>query len=151
MLEVGEQAPHFVLPSTQGRFQLSDAYKNKKVVLAFYTEDDTPSCAQELASFKEEYPTVQELGAEVVAVSVDSLDSHDAFCTKVGGYPFPLVSDAEREVAAAYGVLSEDGKRSRRAIFVIDEQGVIIHRIPWYQPGNPSQLLEVFQALGLEI
>ena len=151
MPDVGEKAPDFILPGTQGRFQLSHAYKNKKVVLAFYTEDDTPSCAQELASFKEEHPTVQELGAEVVAVSVDSLESHQGFCDRVGGYPFPLVSDAEKEVAAAYEVLQDDGKRSHRAVFVIDDQGTIIHRIPWYQPGNPSQLLEVFQALGLEV
>ncbi len=151
MPEVGEKAPDFILPSTQGRFQLSHAYKSKRVVLAFYTEDDTPSCAQELASFKEEYALFQELGAEVVAVSVDSLDSHQAFCDRAGGYPFPLVSDTEKEVAAAYEVLQDDAKRSRRAVFVIDEQGTVIHRIPWYQPGNPSQLLELFQAIGLEV
>ncbi|MCH8228804.1 MAG: redoxin domain-containing protein [Chloroflexi bacterium] len=126
MLEVGEQAPHFVLPSTQGRFQLSEAYKNKKVVLAFYTEDDTPSCAQELASFKEEYPTVQELGAEVVAVSVDSLDSHDAFCTKVGGYPFPLVSDADRKLTRLYDVSRRLGLApTKRVTYLIDKSRVI--------------------------
>ena len=151
MPEVGEQAPDFILPSTEGQFQLSQACKSRQVVLAFYTEDATPSCTQELASFKEEYSTIQELGAEVVAVSVDSLDSHQAFCDRVGGYPFPLVSDAEREVAKAYGVLSDDGKRSRRAVFVIDQQGVVAHSIPWYQPSNPLQLLEVFKALGLEV
>ncbi len=151
MPQVGEKATDFILPSTEGALQLSKVYKEKKVVLAFYTEDDTPSCAQELASFKEEYATVQELGAEVVAVSVDSLGSHQSFRDKVGGYPFPLVSDEEREVAAAYDVLHDDGKRSHRAVFVIDQEGVVIHAIPWYQPGNPSQLLEVFQALGLEV
>ena len=151
MPAVGEQAPDFILPSTEGQFQLSQAYKSRQVVLAFYSEDATPSCTQELASFKEEYPTIQELGAEVVAVSVDSLDSHQAFCDRVGGYPFPLVSDTEREVAKAYGVLSDDGKRSRRAVFVIDQQGVVAHSIPWYQPSNPLQLLEVFKALGLEV
>ena len=150
MPAVGEQAPDFILPSTEGQFQLSQAYKSRQVVLAFYSEDATPSCTQELASFKEEYPTIQELGAEVV-VSVDSLDSHQAFCDRVGGYPFPLVSDTEREVAKAYGVLSDDGKRSRRAVFVIDQQGVVAHSIPWYQPSNPLQLLEVFKALGLEV
>ena len=87
----------------------------------------------------------------MVAISVDSLESHQAFCDKAGDYPFPLASDEGREVATAYGVLSEDGKRSHRAVFVLDEHGVVIHRIPWYQPGNPSQLLEVFQALGLQV
>lgn len=151
MPEVGERVPDFTLPSTQGQLQLSQVYETKQVVLAFYTEDAMPSCTQELASFKEEYSTIQELGAEVVAVSVDSLDSHEAFCNKVDGYPFPLVSDAERKMATAFGVLTDDGKRSRRAVYVIDQQGVVVHSIPWYQPSNPMQLLEVFKALGLEV
>lgn len=151
MPQVGEKAPDFILPSTQGRFQLSHAYKSKRVVLAFYSEDDTPGCARELASFKDEYAVFQELRAEVVAISVDSLDSHEAFCARVGGYPFPLVSDMEKEAAAAYEVLQDDAKRSRRAVFVIDEDGTVIHTISWYQPGNPSQLLEIFQALGLKV
>ena len=150
MPQIGDKATDFILPSTKGPVQLSKVYRDGKVVLAFYTEDDTPSCARELASFSEEYPTLQELGASVVAVSVDSLHSHQSFCDKVGGYPFPLVSDAEQEVAAAYGVRHDDGKRNHRAVFVIDQEGVVIHAIPWYQPGNPSQLLEVFRALGLE-
>ena len=151
MPEVGEKAPDFILPSTQGRFQLSHAYKSKRVVLAFYSEDDTPSCAKELASFKDEYAVFQELRSDVVAISVDSLDSHEAFCDKVGGYPFPLVSDIDKEAAAVYEVLQDDAKRSRRAVFVINEEGTIIHTIPWYQPSNPSQLLEIFQALGLKL
>ena len=62
MPEVGERVPDFTLPSTQGQLQLSQVYETKQVVLAFYTEDATPSCTQELASFKEEYSTIQELG-----------------------------------------------------------------------------------------
>lgn len=151
MPEVGQQAPDFVLPSTQGQLRLSEVYKARQVILAFYTEDATPSCTQELNSFKKEYETIQQLGAEVIAVSVDTLDSHNSFCKEVGGYPFPLVSDTEGAVSANFGVLSEDGKRSNRAVYVIDQQGLIVHAIPWYQPNNPMQLLEVFKALGLEI
>ena len=151
MPNIGEKVTDFILPSTDGQFQLSKLYKLKNVVLAFYTEDDTPNCNQQLTSFKEEYATIQDLGAEVVVISVDTLPSHQALSEKMGGYPFPLVSDEEREVAAAYGVLHDDGKRSNRAVFVIDQRGVVIHAIPWYQPGNPSHLLEVFEALGLKI
>lgn len=151
MPEVGQQAPDFVLPSTQGQLRLSQVYKARQVILAFYTEDATPSCTQELNSFKEEYETIQQLGAEVIAVSVDTLDSHQSFCKEVGGYPFPLASDTKGAVSADFGVLSEDGKRSNRAVYVIDQQGLIVHAIPWYQPNNPMQLLEVFKALGLEV
>ena len=151
MPQVGDKAPDFTLPTTKGPLRLSQFGRGKKLVLAFYAEDNTPSCSQELASFKEEYATIRELGADVVAVSVDGLDSHQRFCDTVGGYPFPLASDVDQEAARAYEVLDDDGKRSRRAAFVIDETGTIIHQIPWYQPGNPGQLMEIFQALGLEV
>ncbi|MBI4339312.1 MAG: peroxiredoxin [Chloroflexi bacterium] len=151
MPQVGDKAPDFTLPSTEGPVTLSQFARGKKVVLAFYTEDNTPSCSRELASFREEYATLREMGAEVLAVSADSLDSHRSFCDVAGGYPFPLASDAQQVVARLYDVLSEDGTRSRRAVFVLDEGGAIIYANPWYQPGNPAQLLEVFQALGLKV
>ncbi|MBI4199900.1 MAG: redoxin domain-containing protein [Chloroflexi bacterium] len=150
MPEIGEGAPDFILPSTEGTLRLSEFAPDKKVVLAFYVEDSTPGCSLELASLKEEYATLEELGAEVVAISTDSMDSHQQFCDAVGGYPFPLASDVGGAVAQTYGVWDAESKRSHRAIFVLDERRTIIHAIPWYQPGNPSQLLEVFQALGLE-
>ena len=66
----------------------------------------------------------------------------------MGGCPFPLASDEALEVARLYGVAGTSDRHSHRAIFVIDEKGVITHAIPWYQPGNIGQLLEVFQAVG---
>ena len=151
MPDVGEKAPNFTLPSTEGEITLSQVGPGKRVVLAFYQEDNTPSCTTQLSVLKEEYHTLQELGAQVIGISADSLDSHQGFCDKQGGFPFPLASDPELGVTRAYYVLSEDGRRSRRAVFVIDEHGTIIHKIPWYQPGNVSQFMEVFQALGLEV
>ena len=150
-MEKGDTAPNFTLPSTQGEVSLSHLLGgNKKVVLAFYTEANTPSCAREVAAFKDEYASLQELDAEVVAVSADGLEAQRSFEEGMEGCPFPLASDTELETARAYGVVSEDGKRSRRAVFVVDEGGTILHAIPWYQPGNPAQFLEIFQALGLE-
>ena len=150
MPEVGDKAPDFTLLSTDGLLQLSRFARGRKVVLAFYTEDNTPICSQELSTFRKEYATIQELGAEVIAISVDTVTSHKQFCDAVGGYPFPLVSDTEQRAAKLYQVLDDEDKRTRRAIFVIDESGTIVHQIPWYQPSNPGQLMEVFQALGLE-
>ena len=150
MPEIGERAPDFTLPGTEGLFTLSQVSPGRKVVLAFYQEDSTPSCTTQLSAFKEEFPTLQQLGATVIGVSADSLDSHQRFCDQQQGFPFPLMSDPELVVARAYDVVGEDDKRSRRAVYVIDEQGVIVHKIPWYQPGNAAQFMEVFQALGLE-
>lgn len=97
---------------------------------------------------KGEYETIKEAGAQVVAVSADDLASHERFCQELGGCPFPLVSDPELVAARLYGVLGEYGRRSHRAIFVIDRGGALLHQIPWYQPGNIGQFLEIFEALG---
>ncbi len=146
----GEPAPDFTLPSTQGDISLHDLTAEKKVVLAFYSEDDTPLCSGEVATLKEDYDLIRELGALVVAVSVDSLASHEAFARRLGGFPFPLASDSDLVATRLYDVLDDTGKRSRRAVFVIDRDGTILHAIGWYQPGNVTQYEEVFRALGFE-
>ncbi|MBI2166286.1 MAG: redoxin domain-containing protein [Chloroflexi bacterium] len=98
---------------------------------------------------KEEYSAIAGSGAQVVAISADNLESHQRFAEAMGGCPFPLASDEKLEVARLYGVVSEDGRRSNRALFVIDGQCQVTLAIPWYQPGNMGQLMELFQALGL--
>jgi peroxiredoxin Q/BCP len=148
--QVGEPAPDFTLPSTQGEISLHDLAAEKKVVLAFYFEDATPLCSSEVAALKEDYDLIRELGAQVVAVSVDSLASHEAFAQRLGGFPFPLVSDSELLATRLYDVPDDTGKRSRRAVFVIDRGGTVLHAIGWYQPGNVTQYEEVFHALGFE-
>jgi peroxiredoxin Q/BCP len=146
----GEPAPDFTLPSTQGNISLHDLTAEKKVVLAFYFEDATPLCSSEVATLKADYDLIRELGAEVVAVSTDSLASHEAFARRLGGFPFPLASDADLLAARLYDVLDETGQRSRRAIFVIDRGGTILHAIGWYQPSNVGQYEEILRALGFE-
>lgn len=129
---------------------MEEALSKGRVVLAFYTEDDTPGCNQELTAFKAEYDTLEGLGAQVVGISADGLESHRESEQRLKGLPFPLASDSGLEVTRLYGVLDDSGKRCNRAVFVIDTDGTIVHSIPWYQPGNVSQFLEVFEALGLE-
>lgn len=150
MPETGDVAPDFTLPSTQGRINLRSFYEGKKLILAFYTEDNTPGCSQMLNALKNEYATIQELGAEVIAINTDTLESHQAFLKTVDGFPFPLASDPDLTVATLYNVVSDDGKRTNRAIYVLNEDGTIQHRILWFQPGNIAQIMEVFQALGLQ-
>lgn len=151
MPEAGDQAPDFTLPSTDGELSLGDLVARGKVLLAFYTEDNTPLCSSEVSVLKEDYEIVEQLGAKVVAVSADSLESHREFADKLGGLPFPLVSDENLEAARKYDVVSDDGKRARRAVFVIDKGGRILHSEPWFQPGNPTQYEELFRALGFEV
>ena len=150
MPDPGEQAPDFILPSTSGDVRLSDATERGKVVLAFYYEDATPTCSNEISMLRDDYDLVRELGAEVIAVSADSLESHEAFAERLGGVPFPLASDEMLKAAKAFDVVDDAGKRSRRAVFVIDRGGEILHAERWFQPGNPTQYEAIFRALGLE-
>jgi len=151
MPESGDQAPDFTLPSTAGNVRLSEATDRGKVVLAFYYEDATPTCSNEISMLRDDYELVRELGAEVIAVSADSLDSHEAFAERLGGVPFPLGSDETLEAANAFDVVDDAGKRSRRAVFVIDRGGRVLHSERWFQPGNPSQYEAIFHALGLDV
>jgi peroxiredoxin Q/BCP len=148
--EMGDKAPDFTLPSTKGPLTLSELTARGKVLLAFYLQDNTPLCASEISLLREDYEIIEQLGAQVVATSADNLESHKSFEQRLGGLPFPLASDENLEVARAYGVVDESGKRSRRAVFVIDKGGIIAHKVPWFQPGNPSQYEEIFRALGFE-
>ena len=152
MPDPGEQAPDFALPSTGGEVRLSDRLREGRVLLAFYFEDATPTCSTEVAALKDAYETLRELGADVIAVSADSVESHRAFAERLGGVPFPLASDGELRVARAYDVVAEDDpRRSRRALFVIEQDGVIAYAANPFSPNSLSQLEGAFRALGLEL
>lgn len=150
MPDAGDRAPDFALPATTGEVRLSELLAAGKVVLAFYAEDNTPLCSSEVAMLRDDYDVIKKLGAELLAVSADTLESHEDFARHIGGVPFPLASDAGLEAARAYGVVDDAGKRSRRAVFVIDTDWRIVHAEPWFQPGNPAQYEAIFRALGFE-
>ena len=149
--QVGEKVPDFSAETTEGRLSLADLLSAGKLVLTFYAEDDTPLCASQVDAFREDYLMVQELGARLLAVSADSLESHQAFVRDLGGLPFPLASDSDVALARAFGVVDDSGKRSRRAVFVIDRDGTLIQRIDHYNPTNSSQYEDVFRALGMDV
>ncbi len=149
-LNPGDLAPDFTIESTDGTIRLSDL-RGGKVLLTFYQEDNTPACATQLSSFGEDYEMLESLGARVVAISADDLHAHRSFAEQLGGVPFPLASDPNLAVAQEYGVVDETGKRSRRAAFVVDEDGRIAHAIPWYNPSNFQQYEEIFRALGMDV
>lgn len=144
----GDRAPDFEVETDHGRFTLSDLLARGRLVLAFYYEDLTPVCSTQVSSLKEGFETFQELSASVLAISGDTLESHRAFCDRLGGLPFPLGSDPDLAIASAYGVVDQGAKRSRRAVFVIDRDGTVLLALPHYNPANLSQFEQVFRALG---
>jgi thioredoxin-dependent peroxiredoxin len=124
-LKVGEAAPDFELPGTGGRtYRLSD-YRGRKVILAFYPGDFTAVCTKQFCSYRDQGDKLDGLGAEVLGISPQSVDSHERF-SEEKRLNVPLLADEDKRVASAYGVLA--GPMVRRAIFIVDEEGILRHR-----------------------
>jgi len=120
-------APDFSLPSQKGGLvHLKDVIGPGGVVLYFYPKDNTPGCTAEARAFRDSYETFKEIGAEVIGVSSDSVDSHLDFSSRCD-LPFTLLSDPGGKVRSLYGVPSTLGVLPGRVTYVIDPQGVVRH------------------------
>src|SRR3972149_5231044 len=104
--------------------KLSEYIGKKNVVLYFYPKDESPGCTKEACSFRNNYQELTSLGAEVLGVSRQSIESHKSFATH-HGLPFVLLSDADNKVRELYGVPSTMGVLPGRVTYVIDKQGVV--------------------------
>jgi peroxiredoxin Q/BCP len=149
-LAVGDPAPPFTVETTHGVLTLQELLTQGPLVLVFYVEDGTPACTAQLCAFRDEAGALAALGAQLLAVSVDNVKTHRAFAERER-LSFPLASDADGSLARAYRVLDDDGRRSRRAVFVIGTDGVVHEALVPYQPGVAEQFLAVFGALGAEL
>lgn len=124
-LNIGDPAPDFQLPGTGDKtYRLAD-YRGRKLILAFYPGDFTAVCTRQFCSYRDHGERLDQLGADVLGISPQSVDSHERF-SQEKSLNVPLLADEDKEVARAYGVLA--GPVVRRAIFVIDEEGIVRHR-----------------------
>jgi peroxiredoxin Q/BCP len=125
-LKVGDDAPAFKLPDSLGHEVTLNDYKGKWIVLYFYPKDDTPGCTTEACHFRDDFKSLEALGAKVIGVSVDDSFSHKKFAEKYN-LPFPLLSDASGEVADQYGALNNFLviKLAKRYTFLINPLGKI--------------------------
>lgn len=148
MLKNGDKAPDFTLKDKNGNdVSLSD-FRGKKVVLYFYSKDNTSGCTKQALAFAKLYDEFIKRNAEVIGVSKDSVASHLKFAEKQG-LPFVLLSDPDLDAIRAYDVWQEKkmcGKTCMgvvRTTFVIDEQGVIETVMPKVKPDtNAAEILE---------
>ena len=125
-LDVGDQAPDFELDGTEGRFRLSD-HRGEKVVLLFYPGDFTPVCTKQFCSYAERAEDMSSLGATVVGISGQDVDSHSKFVNEKG-IPVPLLADPGSNVAKSYGVKAPVVGRTRRAVFIVGEDGKLAYK-----------------------
>ena len=125
---VGSAAPNFTLPSQENKpVSLSD-YKGKWVVLYFYPKDQTSGCTIEAHNFQRDTKKFEALNALVLGVSLDTVDSHKAFCTK-DSLTFKLLADPDRKVVEAYGVpVKSFGPMhyAERDTFLISPEGKVV-------------------------
>ena len=122
--QVGEQAPDFELPGTDGQFRLFE-HRGERVVLLFYPGDNTPVCTKQFCSYRDRAEDFSALGATIVGISAQDLDSHEAFATE-NSLNVPLLADAGGKVASLYSAHNRLGVK--RAVIVIDEEGIVRHR-----------------------
>jgi peroxiredoxin Q/BCP len=130
----GSLAPEFALEGTEGtpdthRVHHLSEYRGQPVVLVFYPGDDTPVCTEQLTTYTQDIGRFRDLGAQVLALSPQGIESHDRFAAQHGGFGFPLLADEDKSVGDAYGIVGPLGFY-RRSVFVIDGDGLIrwIHR-----------------------
>jgi len=137
--QLGQPAPAFNLPSNSGKnFQLKD-FQGKWLVLYFYPADFTGGCTVQARRFQQDLPLYQKLNAQVVGVSVDTVDSHQKFCDSEG-LKFPLLADSQGRVGAMYG--APGGARNT---YLVDPQGLLRRVFTQVSPTRNSS--EVRQAL----
>jgi peroxiredoxin len=148
MIRVGDRAPDFRLKASTGaEIALADYRGRQPVLLLFFPLAFSPVCTRELCSLRDDYARFQEMGAQILAVSVDSPFTLAAWAEQMK-FPFPLLSDFNKEVARRYDALHDDllGLRgvAKRSAFVIDREGIV--RYAWVS--DDPRALPDFDALS---
>jgi peroxiredoxin Q/BCP len=151
-INVGDKAPDFTLPSQMGdKVTLSEYFGKKNIALYFYPKDETAGCTREACKFRDRYEVFTSLGAEVLGVSSDTLESHKSFATH-HGLPFLLLSDEDGKVRELYGVPSTMGIIPGRVTYIIDKKGIVRHIFnSQFQPEKHiEEALKILEELAKE-
>lgn len=154
-LRIGAQAPELklqgVLQGEVADYSLA-LYRGKWLVLFFYPADFTFICPTEVVGFSKLASEFAAENAAILGVSVDSIESHRAWATELGGLAYPLLADTERKLSRAYGVLDENEDVALRATFIISPTGTISYQVVSHVNVGRSveETLRVLKALRTE-
>lgn len=153
MLEPGQKLPRFSLPASGAKALADVDFVGRPLVVYFYPKDATPGCTLEAQDFRDRFADFRKLGVAIVGVSRDSVKSHDSFCARQA-LPFPLLSDSDETLCAAFGVIKDKKMYGRtvrgieRSTFLFDAKGVL--RQAWRGlrvPGHVDHVLAAAAAL----
>jgi peroxiredoxin Q/BCP len=135
--KVGEPAPDFRLQDQNGDWHELADYQDKWLAVYFYPKDDTPGCTTEACNFRDNIYAFKRIGAEVVGISLDDVESHKKFAEEYK-LPFTLLADVSGETVKAYGVMGSFMlmDMAKRQSFLIDPEGNIAKH---YAKVNPDQ------------
>jgi peroxiredoxin Q/BCP len=140
-VQLGSPAPEFRLQDQDGKCHQLKDYRGKWVVLYFYAKDQTPGCTTEAREFRDNIDAFGKLGAVVLGVSIDDVESHQKFAAK-NSLPFPILADPNKVTVNKYDVMSFVGF-ARRETFLIDPQGRVVNRYMDVDPKtHPQSVLE---------
>ncbi|MGN0205582.1 MAG: peroxiredoxin [Coprococcus sp.] len=155
MLQEGTMAPEFTLEDQDGKkISLSD-FRGKKVVVYFYSKDNTAGCTKQACAFAAGYGEFHDMNVPVIGISKDTAASHGKFAAKYE-LPFILLADPEKEVHAAYDVLKEKtmyGKKvigTERTTYIIDENGMIVKAMKKVKPDTNAADVLAWLRAGIE-
>ena len=154
MLQVGDAAPPFDLPTDGDNSLSSTSLEGKPYVLYFYPKDNTPGCTKEGCDFRDNFARITSLGATVVGVSPDSPKRHAGFRSK-HEFPFSLISDEELTLHKAYGswgpkkFMGREYEGTLRSTFLVDGSGTIARVWPKVRvKGHVDEVIEALSELN---
>lgn len=136
---VGDAAPEFELPDQDGQLHSLEDYRDQWVVLYFYPKDETPGCTTEACEFRDDIFAYRKLGAQIIGVSLDDVDSHKAFAEN-HRLPFPLLADNDGIVSETYGVKTKmfGMTVAKRQTFIIAPDGTLVKHYATVTPAEHS-------------
>ena len=149
-MNIADKLPSTPFIATQGLDSNFDNYRGKWLIVYFYPKDSTPGCTTEGQDFRDAYPQLQLLNAEVFGISRDSLKSHENFKCKQQ-FPFELISDQDEKLCQLFDVIkmkSMYGKEYlgiERSTFLIDPQGIL--RQAWRKVSVKGHVADVIATL----
>jgi peroxiredoxin Q/BCP len=151
-VRVGDRAPDFTLADNSGQPVTLSSFRNRSnVILFFYPKDHSLVCSLEAGAFRDSYESFRQVGAEVIGISSDTVDSHCGFSGRLQ-LPYTLLSDPQGAVRALYGVPNTLGVIPGRVTYLIDKQGFVRHIVSsQFQPAkHVSDTLKALRAIQSE-